>query len=117
MRGGRAEPSTSGEALASLCPEGVDPRASQNRSGVLAATASGGRGRAGSQPADPRGDQRQAAGSKLPWFRPEFLDIARPSPAASQLEGEVSLEEGTEQIQSQRRLRCVWVGVNSHLFC
>lgn len=98
MRGGGAEPRKRGEALASLCPEGVDPSASQNRSSVLAATASGGRGPAGSQPAHPRVDQLQAAGEKLPRIRLELPDTARPSPAASQLGGEVSLREGTLEI-------------------
>lgn len=93
MRGGGAEPRKRGEALASLCPEGVDRSASQNRSSVLAATAGGGRG-----PADPRVDQLQAASEKLPWIRLELPDTARPSPAASQLGGEVSLREGTEEI-------------------
>jgi len=100
VRGGGAEPRKRGEALASLRREGVDPSASQNRSSALAAaaTARGGRGPAGSQPADPRVDQLQAAGKKLPWIRSELLGTARPSPAASLLGGEVSLREGTAQI-------------------
>lgn len=55
-------------------------------------------GPAGSQPAHPRVDQLQAAGEKLPRIRLELPDTARPSPAASQLGGEVSLREGTLEI-------------------
>lgn len=95
MRGGGAEPRERGEARASLCPEGVDPGASPNRSRVLAAAASSGRGPAGSPPADSRADRQRAAGKELPWIRLELLDPAL-SPAASRLGGEVSQREGTE---------------------
>ena len=105
MWGGWAEPPQRGAARASLCGEGVDPRASQNRSASSRPLPAVGGAR---RPL--RGQTRGQIGWELPARNSRAsagaAGLPRPSPAPSQLEGAVSSKEGTERIWYWGRLRC-----------